>query len=394
MDVREVAPNEYQNVYDLRDYAFRHVYSGSKLADFKYWVENSAVIGSFDQQKLAGQLIVLPLNIYFEGQQLSMGGIGFVATYPEYRGKGVMKELIIAALKKMHDDGQIVSVLGPFSIAFYRHFGWEVFFDKVNYKVVQEKYPNPKLSEELQIERYQFVDVPMAIKSELFSFYNEEVKKENGGMNRNEAWWQRLVSRESSDTVTLFRRANRIVGYVRYEINDVVLNIHDYVATDLNVEAAIWHYLTSHRSNVFEINGETSIQKHINFTFNNPQISQNIIQDCMIRLVDVFAFLKKCRFELADNEKLYLNVQDQFAEWNTGLYCISKQGIEKIAMENTVDLDQQLTLPINLASSLLFGYLSVADCLYQTKQTMTTSAQILWQKALINKEKPVFYEHF
>ena len=48
--------------------------------------------------------------------------------YPEYRQGGVTKGLLQAAFKKMKKDGQVLSVLSPFSIGFYRHFGYEVFF--------------------------------------------------------------------------------------------------------------------------------------------------------------------------------------------------------------------------------------------------------------------------
>ena len=61
------------------------------------------------------------------GQEWKMGGIAGVATYPEYRRNGYVKKLLIQALEKMRNDQQIVSLLHPFDIGFYRKFGWEVF---------------------------------------------------------------------------------------------------------------------------------------------------------------------------------------------------------------------------------------------------------------------------
>ncbi|WP_338147597.1 GNAT family N-acetyltransferase, partial [Lysinibacillus fusiformis] len=59
--------------------------------------------------------------------------MGFVATYPEYRQQGIIKRLMIEALQKMRDNGQTISVLAPFFVSFYRHFGWELFFEKLHY---------------------------------------------------------------------------------------------------------------------------------------------------------------------------------------------------------------------------------------------------------------------
>ncbi|CAM5379893.1 GNAT family N-acetyltransferase OS=Lysinibacillus sphaericus OX=1421 GN=LS41612_07495 PE=4 SV=1 [Lysinibacillus sphaericus] len=89
-----------------------------------------------------GSFLILPLNMTIHGENYEMGGIGFVATYPEYRQQGIMKKLIIASLKEMRQNGQTISVLAPFSVSFYRYFGWELFFDKLQYTISQSKFPD------------------------------------------------------------------------------------------------------------------------------------------------------------------------------------------------------------------------------------------------------------
>ena len=50
--------------------------------------------------KIVGRLLILPLNITVHGVSFKMGGIGFVATYPEYRQQGIIKRLMTEAPQK------------------------------------------------------------------------------------------------------------------------------------------------------------------------------------------------------------------------------------------------------------------------------------------------------
>ena len=68
---------------------------------------------------------VIPLNVRFDGHMVTMGGVGGVATLPEHRRKGAIRVCMDAALKKMYADGDVFSVLYPFSRAYYRQFGYE-----------------------------------------------------------------------------------------------------------------------------------------------------------------------------------------------------------------------------------------------------------------------------
>jgi len=100
MDIHIVSPNDYGQIHRLRDYCFPNKYSGARREDFHYWIEQSTTLGAYDDKKIVGQLLILPLNITVHGVSFKMGGIGFVATYPEYRQQGIIKRLMTEALQK------------------------------------------------------------------------------------------------------------------------------------------------------------------------------------------------------------------------------------------------------------------------------------------------------
>ncbi|MBS4213970.1 GNAT family N-acetyltransferase [Neobacillus rhizophilus] len=74
----------------------------------------------------AAKLHIIPLSIYIKDAEWNMGGIAGAATYPEYRRTGYVKSFILESLKQMRDNVQIVSLLHPFDIGFYRKYGWEI----------------------------------------------------------------------------------------------------------------------------------------------------------------------------------------------------------------------------------------------------------------------------
>ena len=64
-------------------------------------------------------------NVQFDGHACKMGGIGGVATLPQYRRKGGIRGCFNKALPDMYATGYDFSYLYPFSTAYYRKFGYE-----------------------------------------------------------------------------------------------------------------------------------------------------------------------------------------------------------------------------------------------------------------------------
>ena len=82
--------------------------------------------GCFDED---GTMMACIINndfaVHFDGRLVKMGGIGGVATLPEYRYGGAVKETLRAILKDARENGEVFSSLYPFSHEFYRKAGYE-----------------------------------------------------------------------------------------------------------------------------------------------------------------------------------------------------------------------------------------------------------------------------
>ena len=62
--------------------------------------ESHEVYGIMEGEDLAAKLHLIPFHIYI-GKKFKMGGVAGVATYPEYRRSGYVKELLQHSLQTM-----------------------------------------------------------------------------------------------------------------------------------------------------------------------------------------------------------------------------------------------------------------------------------------------------
>lgn len=391
VEIKIVGQDDEEQIHRLKDYCFPNKYTGARREDFQYWIRHSTVIGAYENKHLVGKLLILPLNITLHGVNYEMGGMGFVATYPEYRNEGIMKRLIVKSLAEMRNNKQSVSVLAPYSVSFYRHFGWELFFDKLHYYIPKESFPQFPIQTN-RLKRFSFEWLDEEGFNKIKQYHNEHAMKTNGGMQRNDAWWQRLTRREPDSHFAYFSINESIAGYIRYEIKDLTFFIKDFVAENREAEQSLWNFISSHQASLKGIRGVASAASHFGFHFSQPQFKKELTQDVMIRIVDVYAFLSKYAWEKVENS-LYLTVQDPFAPWNECLYHISKNKELEIIEDGLIERKHILSLPITIFSAMMAGYLSVSEALHFTNHSLGKEAEENWNAA-VPTNPPVFYEYF
>ncbi len=74
----------------------------------------------------AASLVMNHYIVRFDGHRVQMGGVGGVASLPENRRGGAIRECMKAAFRDLYDRGVLFSALYPFNSAYYRKFGYEV----------------------------------------------------------------------------------------------------------------------------------------------------------------------------------------------------------------------------------------------------------------------------
>lgn len=97
-----------------------------------------------DGATMMATMTVVPWRARFDGHDVGMGGIGGVATLPQYRRGGAIRGCFQAALADLYANGALLSYLYPFSTAFYRQFGYELACDWTRWRLKLAGMPTPQ----------------------------------------------------------------------------------------------------------------------------------------------------------------------------------------------------------------------------------------------------------
>ncbi|EUJ23631.1 putative GNAT family N-acetyl transferase [Listeria grandensis FSL F6-0971] len=387
MELREIKDSEIGKVKELRDYAFRLPASGGE-ADFNYWAENARRLGLFYGEHLLAQVLTYPLSVSILGERFSMGGIAYVASYPEYRNGGLIRRLMEESLVKMREAGQLVSYLSPFSIPFYRKFGYEIFTEKVELTIPAHALPDMGTVPG-RVMRFTSEDgTGISVVRELYNRF--ALTKKSGMMMRDDAWWLRLARRGYTKEIAVYCDMNGIAtGYMLFGLDHEVFKIHEMIALDYEAEKGLWRFIGSHGMMVDRVVAKNiGSLRDIALAFPSPDFEKREILDFMVRIVDVEPFLEKYRFDRSDTT-LYLQVEDETAPWNEGLFEIRGSFVKRIdKTEGGI-----LTISIQGLSQMLMGFVRPRDLVYYGKATASDITIAAWEK-VIPHVRSDFYDGF
>jgi predicted acetyltransferase len=317
-NIRKLTPGELDDALALSQFAFQYELSPQELEETKREMEANELQwwGCFDENRLAAKLGIIPFRTYLGGQLLDMGGIAGVATWPEFRRQGMVGKLLRRALTEMKDAGQTVSYLHPFSIAFYRRFGWEVHtsLKKYTLKVDQlPRFPKPK-------GKLTRLDLPGEWQT-ISQVYEAYASRFDGTLQRNKQWWKRRILKKKMFNILYTNTRGEPRGYFLYELKNDKMTIHEWAALDFEAWQGLWHCIRNHDSMLQEVHLQAPETDNLPFLLEDPLVQQRLEPLFISRNVDMESFLKQTVFKPQSAPvHLFLHVDDEHAPWNAGTF--------------------------------------------------------------------------
>jgi predicted acetyltransferase len=390
MEVRELTEKDYTESMKLSMYAFQYKIPEDSIAQRIEMLKRHRVIGVWEDDNLAAKLHIIPFHIYMNDQEWKMGGVAGVATYPEFRRNGYVKTIIIEALEKMRREEQIVSLLHPFDIGFYRKFGWEVFTE--NKKLLIEKKDLKFLENQPgSIKRFQ----KESHHDDIESVYTQFSKNYMGMLVRDLTWWKNSIYGDSQIAV-YYDKSGEAKGYILFEVKDRKMDVQEFTVLNNEARTGLWNFICQHDSMVDNVCILTSNHELLPFILHQPKVKTELTPYFMARIVDAEQCLQKYKFNDV-NDKVFIHLEDEFAPWNIGSYLISN-GEVKIYKEkagsNCVQPPQRgVRMDINSLTALIFGYKRPAE-LFEVGLLKGPESDIAVLEKLLPDSKPFFYDFF
>ncbi|AYF07011.1 MULTISPECIES: GNAT family N-acetyltransferase [Bacillus] len=349
MNVIRLKEDKFREALRLSEYAFQYKVDEERLQQqLTKMKESHEIYGIMEGEDLAAKLHVIPFHIYIGKEKFKMGGVAGVATYPEYRRSGYVKELLLHSLQTMKKDGYTVSMLHPFAVSFYRKYGWELC---ANLLVCQMTKSDLVMKKQVNgiVKRFDKENHS----EEVEKIYEVFAERFSGMLVRDKKWWLQAVYDDL--TLAIYYDKNKTAaGYMLYKIENNKMTVEEFVPLHNEARNGLWNFICQHDSMIKELEMTISENEPLLYTLQEPRVKAEIKPYFMGRIVDVEQFLKQ--FELNWNnvqQEVILHITDSFAPWNNVSVRLANREIT-IMKEETID--KGIKLDINALSTIMFGY--------------------------------------
>lgn len=383
-EIKQLNEADYQDVFALSQFAFQYELTEAELVKKGEEADRHNIWGWMEEGELAGKLHIIPLSSYVNGQMFKMGGISSVATWPSYRRKGIVKHLLKHALLQMKKEGQAISFLSPFSVSFYRKFGWELVFTEKQYRIPIEQLKR-NWGGKGDVRRMK-IAIPL-----LHRIYTTYAKQYTGMLVRDEKWWEQRIFKDQCEVVVAYNEADEAEGYVMYTVKENIVTVKGMAYTSLNGRKLLLQFIANHDSMAREVNIVVPENDHLPILLEEPTFEQKIEPYFMARIVDVLGFLKQYPLQRnASHENLLLRIVDDFFPENSGTYQLDNEAnVEKV----TEDVTGGVHCSIQVLTVMFLGYKRPLE-LYELDLIQGLPEEIEQLEQLIPKQQPFFADYF
>ncbi|MFV0557541.1 MAG: enhanced intracellular survival protein Eis [Enterococcus sp.] len=377
---------------DLVSYAFSWELSEKNQRRFGWLNDHSVSYGSFAKEYLTSQVMVTPFTVNLFDTLYPMSGIGFVASYPEYRGQGRIDELMTQIIADCQAEGTVLSYLAPFSYPFYRRYGYELVFERIKYQVGIQEWPDAKKVPG-QIKRVSY----QAAKAVIKTIYPQLAKNHQGGVVREDWWLDYKFCMRKDYTYAIYQDELGVPqGYLIYLINDGKLLVQEMNYLHHTAYKALNRFIASHNGSVSEVIYEEGYTgENLQFHLATPFAQFFVRPEMMVRVVDVLAFLERFPFEKIAQAFGIKIRPDKYAPWNEGVYEVSHEQGEPSIKKVTTSRLPLVEMDVQQFVQLFFGYKKATELAFHEKIVGDETALVTLNEVIPQtNRKPTLEDYF
>jgi predicted acetyltransferase len=323
---------------------------------------------AFDAGQPVAQVVVVPVEMNWNGRTITAAGVTDVFTLPTHRRRGLLRELMTRAYAQMRDAGQCVAILEASMAAIYQRFGWAVVytalthdFDPRHLRFVDE------IAVPGQVRLVTREDARAVIEPVYERFSPQRTLSLRRG-DKEWAWALRLSNTTAAPLlVAIYEEAGEALGYTIYRADNRPEARPSDPGQRLTVYEWVWLAPSAHRALVTYLAGHDlvdSVRMHgiplddpLLYQTQEPRGLNTMASDgALARVVDVEAALAGRGYDGAGT--LVIGIEDPYAPWNSGVWRLTVDGG---AMVRRVSTEPQMWLSPRVLALLVSGYQPAAS---------------------------------
>ncbi len=321
---------------------------------------------AFVDGKMATTLGAFPFTVRLNGAGVHMGGVTAVGTLPEFRRRGLLRQVMKQALETMHERGQDFAILWASLGAIYQRFGYGMASPYIRYTFDPRfgafATPAPSCG-----------SITMMSKEEAWpiikQLYIRYATPRNLLIHRAVPLWEASTLRPRKKGEPVYIAVYRDddgepQGYIVYRTFEgerqgpgpgQVMQVTDFVALTTDAYRQLWAYICAHDLvGKVEMGGVIGEDDPAPDLLLEPRMLNKTSWDAIwMRVVDVERGLPQRPYG-ASGELTFEIPADDMCPWNAGTWLLETDG-QNTKVRRT-DRQPQLSIPIATLAPLVSGH--------------------------------------
>ena len=368
MEIKKIKDNNLEQVRELHLYCTGRQWTDSVPSkdELSFYTSNE-ILGMFEGEKLVSMIRNYTFNQSVRGIIKKMGGVSHVATFPEYRLRGYVKDLTKAAFLDMKEKKQSVSLLHPFKESFYSAFGYVGTNDNLLVKISLDGFSHylgsvSKIEDEWEEKRVRAIDVQDEFEAFKFEL---DLLQHHGLVFLNDMSSEYWIQDHGAVIVVFIKKNNKIMAAAKYIKIGTGESGRIFVAEmywkSIESRVMLFKYFAKHKDQFSHI--ELRIPYGTNFfgwlcdptrpfevkINNNPW---------MVRIIDAVEAMSDINVNLEG--EIILELYDEYCHWNNGVYKL-KSINNKLKMSKCKSVKSHAKMDIRGLTAFLYGVYSVEE---------------------------------
>ena len=348
-----------------------------------------------DDGNLGAAMINHSFSVRFDGHTVPASGIGGVCSLPEFRSKGGIRSIFSQILQELHEKGCVFSYLFPFSIAYYRQFGYELLHTADRYEIMIDAL------QDFRCEYQAVLCTTGGATEDMRSIHARFIQRFNLPICRDDRHWRDSQGDPFKDRCykyTFYDPQKNPRAYIVFqpERKDLehprVIAVKDIAFLAPEDIRHILGFLYRLRAQYGSVS--LTLPQDVPMSAIVPD-SLSVKHACQpqgqLRVVNVQKALEAMAYPL-ESGSVVIAVVDPFLSVNTGNYLLTFAGGQAVRVEKCPDLEPDIRLSIQRFSQMVTGYLDLAQAEY------VSDVEIVKKRTLLEKlfvHKPIFFtDHF
>ena len=225
---------------------------------------------------------VAALTLFFRqmslnGGELEAGLVASVGVPPEHRRRGFGRQMMQGLLKELHTRKTPVSLLFPFSVAWYRSLGYGL--ANFSWHIEQPMRLLPDFPERLHVRRAS-VDDEAAMRA-----CHERARLDpanNGWLTRTEAEWTKRAFKPENERA-LFEADGQVEGYLLYRLDWDAVEVIEWVATSERAWRGLLAFISAQGEQARQLKANLPQQSPVLWTLREPYDRTEEVVDFIFR---------------------------------------------------------------------------------------------------------------